>query len=75
MEIVETYNGQLQKSALPKLLFYASPGGLVQAPMVEWCRQHLTNLQTVDIGEGVHYFQEDHPHLIGQELAKWYSSL
>ena len=75
VEIVETYNGQLQKSALPKLLFYASPGGLVQAPMVEWCRQHLTNLQTVDIGEGVHYFQEDHPHLIGQELAKWYSSL
>jgi len=29
----------------------------------------------VDIGRGLHYLQEDNPHLIGAELANWYKSL
>jgi hypothetical protein len=29
----------------------------------------------VDIGEGLHFVQEDNPHLIGEELAKWYQAL
>ena len=27
------------------------------------------NLKLVDIGEGIHYLQEDNPHMIGKELA------
>lgn len=75
MEAVATYNQKLQQSDLPKLLFYATPGALIQAPLVEWCRQNLSNLQTVDIGDGIHFVQEDNPHLIGSQLAKWYGSL
>ncbi len=74
-EIVQNYNKKLQASDLPKLLFYAHPGGLITSAMVEWCQQNLKNLKTVDIGEGIHYLQEDNPHLIGSELAKWYNSL
>ncbi len=72
---VEAYNQWLQKSELPKLLFYATPGGILPSPIVVWCRQNLKNLKTVDIGQGIHYLQEDNPHLIGSELAKWYQSL
>ena len=74
-EVVETYNQWLQQSDLPKLLFYATPGGIVPAPAVEWCKQRLKNLKTVDIGQGIHFLQEDNPHLIGSELAKWFSSI
>ena len=72
---VEAYNRKLQQSPLPKLLFCATPGALITAPVVEWCRQHLSNLKVVDIGPGIHFVQEDNPHLIGTELANWYRGL
>ena len=73
--MVEEYNRKLQQSRLPKLLLSATPGGIIDAQAVAWCQQHLPHLQVVDIGAGIHFIQEDNPHLIGTELAKWYSSL
>jgi len=35
----------------------------------------MKNLETVDIGPGVHFVQEDNPHKIGEELARWYQGL
>ncbi len=72
---VEAYSHKLQQSPLPKLLFCSTPGALITAPGVEWCRQHLSNLKVVDIGPGIHFVQEDNPHLIGTELATWYGDL
>ena len=74
-EIVKTYNKKLQQSELPKLLFYATQGILISTPMVEWCQKNLKNLKLINIGPGIHYIQEDNPHLIGSELANWYRSL
>jgi haloalkane dehalogenase len=74
-EAVDAYGARLQQSDLPKLLFHATPGGLIPPQMVEWCRENFSNLKTVDIGPGVHYLQEDNPHLIGSELAAWYQGL
>lgn len=74
-EIVQQYNSWLQKTELPKLLFYAHPGGIITAAQVEWCQQHLKNLRAVDIGKGIHYLQEDNPDLIGAELASWYQGI
>jgi haloalkane dehalogenase len=42
---------------------------------VKWCQDNLPNQESVDIGEGVHYVQEDNPHLIGEKLAGWVSRL
>ncbi|MCI0480971.1 MAG: haloalkane dehalogenase, partial [Candidatus Dadabacteria bacterium] len=70
-----TYNAWLQETDLPKLLFYGNPGALIKAPVLEWCKQNLKRLKMVDIGPGIHYLQEDNPHLIGRELADWYRSL
>ena len=72
---VEGYNTKLQQSDLPKLLFAATPGGLIPAEAVAWCQQNLKNLKVVDIGPGIHFVQEDNPHLIGTELSEWYTSL
>ena len=74
-EAVLSYNRKLQESELPKLLFFATPGLLLSAPLVEWSKAYLKNLKTVDVDQGIHYLQEDHPHLIGSELARWYSML
>ncbi|MFQ5755660.1 MAG: haloalkane dehalogenase [Acidiferrobacterales bacterium] len=74
-EAVAAYSRKLQHSALPKLLFYAQPGGIMRAEALEWCKRNLRGLQTVDIGKGIHYLQEDNPHRIGEELATWYRDL
>jgi haloalkane dehalogenase len=74
-EIVSNYSKKLQESKIPKLLFYANPGGIINSTAVDWCKQNLKNLKVVDIGEGIHFLQEDNPHLIGTELANWYEGL
>lgn len=74
-EAVLAYNQKLQQSNMPKLLFHATPGAIISPPMVDWCRQNLKNLQTVDLGHGNHFLQEDHPHRIGTELAAWVRTL
>lgn len=74
-DAVEAYVKWLKGSDVPKLLFYGNPGQIVSADRVEWCRQNLANLSVVGIGPGRHFLQEDNPHLIGRELAKWYNGL
>ena len=74
-EVISSYNQKLQESEVPKLLFYATPGGIIDSKTVDWCRQNLKNLKVVDIGDGIHFIQEDNPHLIGEELAKWFQGL
>ena len=74
-QAVVTYSEQLQQSELPKLLFHGEPGVLISEPIVAWSRENLKNLKVVNIGPGIHYLQEDNPHLIGQELARWYDKL
>ncbi len=74
-EAVTAYNAWLQASPLPKLLFHAQPGTLMREPVVEWCRANLPNLETVDIGHGIHFVQEDAPDEIGRGLADWLGRL
>ena len=74
-EIMSNYSQKLQESELPKLLFSANPGALITEKNLDWCKQNIKNLKVVDIGEGLHYLQEDNPHLIGEELAKWCQNL
>ena len=68
-------NEWLAATRTPMLLFHATPGGLGQAPMVEWLRSNVANIKTVHLGAGVHFLQEDHPHRIGRELARWLDGL
>ncbi len=75
VEIVQAYADWLGRSAVPKLLLYAQPGAILRARMVEWCREHVAALTSVDIGPGRHFVQEDRPHEIGRALREWYEGL
>ena len=71
-EAVAAYSRWLQETDIPKLLLHARPGGIVRKETVDWCRGHLSNIETVDVGEGIHYLQEDQPAAIGEALADWF---
>ena len=72
---VERYNAVLRGSPIPKLLLHARPGGIVREREVAWCRDNLSNLETVDVGRGIHFLQEDNPHAVGRAIAEWYARL
>ena len=72
---VGDYAAWLEKTDLPKLLFHAHPGGIISPSLVSQLEETLPSLETVDLGEGIHYLQEDHPHEIGEAVARWYEAI
>jgi len=72
---IGAYAEWLRTTEVPKLLFHAEPGAAITEADVAWCVENLSNLETVDVGEGTHFIQEDNPHLVGKELARWHGSL
>lgn len=72
---ISAYNEWLEETGIPKLCLYAHPGAIFQDEDVEYVENHFTNTTLVDIGEGIHYLQEDHPHRIGEEIASWYPNV
>jgi len=72
---VAAYSDWLTESEIPKLCLYAHPGSVLQEEDVEYIERNLANTTMVDLGEGLHYLQEDHPHRIGEEISSWYTSL
>lgn len=65
----------LTTSQLPKLTFHVTPGALAPPPAVEWMKANIPNLQTIFLGEGTHFIQEDYPSEIGQGLADWLATI
>lgn len=74
-KIVSVYGIWLTKSELPKLCIYSHPGVLIQKSDVEYIRNHFKNTTVVDVGEGLHFIQEDNPQKIGEAIAKWYKEI
>lgn len=74
-EKVAAYNKWLKKTDIPKLCFYAHPGGLIREDGVRYIKNNFPNIKMIDIGKGIHFLQEDNPHLIGKEIAKWYKGI
>jgi haloalkane dehalogenase len=72
---VEANFAWLTQSDVPKLLFHAAPGAIIRPDNLEMVTSALQNLTTVDLGQGIHYLQEDHPHEIGEGIARWYKGL
>lgn len=62
----------LKTSDMPKLLLYARPGALIPPESAQWMAANYKNLETVFVGYGSHYIQEDNPEVIGRNIASWY---
>lgn len=65
----------LATAALPKLLLYSQPGAVIGPAEVAWCQQHCPNLTVCDLGPGIHFLPEDHPHAIGKAVVQWMTTL
>ena len=74
-ENIKAYGEWLMQTNLPKLFFYAHPGAIILKETVEYIKNNFSNMKSVDIGKGLHYIQEDNPHLIGEEIAMWYKKI
>ena len=71
----QAYMDWLRGSPVPKLLFWGTPGILVTPDDARRYERTLPNLESVDIGAGLHYLQEDAPDLIGERIAEWQQRL
>ena len=72
---IQAYMDWLQVSPVPKLLFWGTPGILVTPADAARYARTMPNLESVDIGAGLHYVQEDNPDLIGSRIAAWMARL
>jgi len=72
---VSAYNKWLTETDIPKLCLYSHPGAIFTEEWVEYIKKSFPNTKMVDIGKGIHYVQEDNPHLIGKEIADWYQKI
>ena len=70
-DVISEYSDWLQESPIPKLMFTADSGTIARQELVEWCQANLSNLESVHLGEGLHFLQEDHPDAIGENVARW----
>ena len=70
--IVTNYNAFLEETDIPWLFLYASPGATSPAASADYWAERAKNIETVYIGHGLHYVQEDQPYAIGRAIADWY---
>lgn len=56
----------LRASTYPKLLFVGNPGALVSPGFAQEFAAGLHDCRLVELGDGAHYLQEDHPQAIGE---------
>lgn len=68
---LQAIDGFMAVTELPILLLYAAPGAVVPPAAVPWYESKIKNLETVYIGAGLHYLQEDQPEAIGRALKDW----
>ena len=73
--VVEGYLKWLTTTEVPKLLFYGNDGVAIKEAELKWCRDELSNLDVVELGNAKHFVQETHPGTIGQELSGWFGRL
>jgi len=71
LAIIERNGAWLHETSIPKLMFYAEPGAFGGPEIAAYFAENLKNIETNYVGPGYHYIQEDHPHMIGRELADW----
>lgn len=72
---VKAYNQWLTETQIPKLCLYVHPGAIMTEKAIEYVKNNFPNTKMVDIGDSIHFIQEDHPHAIGKAISDWYSKL
>lgn len=74
-KIIRDYNTFLEQTDIPWLFLYATPGALNTPEVADYWAARAKNIETVYIGAGLHYVQEDQPYAIGRAIADWHRRL
>lgn len=75
IDLISHYSKWLQKTSIPKLMLYALPGLLTTIEDIQWAKQNLSNITTVDLGTGLHYLPECAPLELGSAIKHWIFTL
>jgi len=70
-ELIGSYSQWLTTTDVPMLHLYVTPGLLNPQASVQWSRTHIHHIEQQNMGEGGHFFQEDHPMEIGAAIVDW----
>lgn len=74
-KIISEYHEFLKKSQIPKLCLYASPGMLITEDEIPWIERNFPETTCINIGEGLHFIQEDQPDNIGHSISNWLQNI
>ena len=53
------------------LMFSATPGAIMPEASVGWSKTNIRYLESVPLGAGAHFVQEDYPVQIGLGISSW----
>ena len=70
--VIQAYHAYNKVSTLPKLMFHVKPGMIIKKKEAAQIKASWQNLETIFLGKGKHYLQEQYPHEIGAGIQKWY---
>ena len=71
--VVRDYYEYLPTSDVPKLMFHVKPGMIIKMKEAKLIKTSWNNLETIYLGKGKHYLQEQYPHEIGAGIVDWYT--
>lgn len=72
---VNSWAPWLASSEIPKLCFYVTPGVAIKDKDVKIIKETFKNTEMIELGEGLHFIQEDYPHEIGEGISNWISKM
>jgi haloalkane dehalogenase len=68
---MESIGAFMRDIEMPLLLLYGDPGVVLPVDLVDWYVENLKDVETVYLGRGLHFLQEDHPDAIGRAVNDW----
>lgn len=70
-QLIERNEAIMATAQYPKLILFCPHGVLTPRAVAERYAARFANCRLVELGEGSHNIQEDHPDAIGQAIAAW----
>lgn len=65
----------LQSLSLPKLLLYSVPGFMLDMSSIEWAKQSVSFLETMEVGEEWHFAHLVFAHRVGESISAWLQAI
>jgi len=75
LQLITDYTNWLKNAPIPKLVISATPGWLFTSSIVDRIGADFINTQVVNVGQGLHFIQEDQPVNISKAIVRWYKSI